>query len=461
MFLRLFPLLLVPLTFAQGPDRNKAPGTDSSMVRELDSLVDASFPKGGQFSACAYRVRDGAMVWSRLPSARQMPASTQKVFTTEAALRVLGPKFRFATALYGRGAQRGSEWIGDVVLVGSGDPTLGCEWGANLNPLVQGLAKKGIRKITGNLVALDTLAGAAPWGIWPPDWTFGNARDLYGAPVAGLNWNLNRDGWKPSEEPRRLILKVLRQNLAKKGIAVGGIDSVLCRGDSSAAMGRNWNLFAQVNSPSLEAMLRPFLFESINQVGEGLVLRMGAGFNKPKEEPREAGVRRVRANLQVSGVKIWELEIRDGSGLSRYDQATTSEMAALLRRSQLVTGSARTVDYLAAGGQGTLRRRFRNLPDPSWVVAKTGTLERVSNIAGVIRGPLRDTVAFAIFCQNYLTGAATMRRLQDKVVSLLAGVPIRACMADEDDDSLPAAKVPRELVWPTIEVLPDFPRWRN
>jgi len=278
--------------------------------------------------------------------------------------------------------------------------------------------------------------------------------------MAGLNWNLNRDGWRPTDEPRRLILKVFRQALGKKGIAVGGTDSVLCRGDSSATVGRNWSLIAQVNSPSLDGMLRPFLFESINQIGEGLVLRMGAGFNKPKEDPRDAGVRRVRANLQASGVRIWELEIRDGSGLSRYDQATTAEMAGLLRRSQLTAGGARTVDYLAAGGQGTLRRRFRNLPDPSWVIAKTGTLDRVSNIVGVIRNPARDTVAFAIFCQNYLTGAASMRKLQDKVVSLLAGVPIRAAI-EEEDDSLPAARVPQELVWPTVEVLPDFPRWRN
>jgi serine-type D-Ala-D-Ala carboxypeptidase/endopeptidase (penicillin-binding protein 4) len=460
MFLRMLLLLLVPLSFAQGAARNRIANTDSSKTHELDSLVDATFPKGGQFSACAYRVSDGALLWSRLPDARQMPASTQKVFTTEAALRVLGPKFRFTTAMYGRGAQKGGDWIGDVILVGSGDPTLGCEWGANLNPMVSALAKKGIRRITGNLVALDTLAGPAPWGIWPPDWTFGNARDVYGAPMAGLNWNLNRDGWRPTDEPRRLILKVFRQALGKKGIAVGGTDSVLCRGDSSATVGRNWSLIAQVNSPSLDGMLRPFLFESINQIGEGLVLRMGAGFNKPKEDPRDAGVRRVRANLQASGVRIWELEIRDGSGLSRYDQATTAEMAGLLRRSQLTAGGARTVDYLAAGGQGTLRRRFRNLPDPSWVIAKTGTLDRVSNIVGVIRNPARDTVAFAIFCQNYLTGAVSMRKLQDKVVSLLAGVPIRAAI-EEEDDSLPAARVPQELVWPTVEVLPDFPCWRN
>ena len=33
---------------------------------------------------------------------------------------------------------------------------------------------------------------------------------------------------------------------------------------------------------------------------------------------------------------------------------------------------------MARGGTGTMRNRFKELPDPSMVVAKTGTLEGVS-----------------------------------------------------------------------------------
>jgi D-alanyl-D-alanine carboxypeptidase/D-alanyl-D-alanine-endopeptidase (penicillin-binding protein 4) len=441
---------------AQRTAPNALVSNDSTLRIELDSLVDASLPRGAQFAAAAIRARDGALVWGRNAHTRQMPASTQKVFTTEVALRVLGPKFRFSTQLYGRGAQNGADWIGDLILVGSGDPTLGLEWGATLNPLVNALQKRGIRKVSGSLIALDTLCGAAPWGIWPPDWTFGNARDLYGAPIAGLNWNLNRDGWRPSQEPRLLVLKNLRQALSKKGIAIGGPDSVLTRDDSLLALPRTWTSMGQTQSPMLESILRPFLWESINQLGEAMVLRMGAGFAKPGEDLREAGMRRVRSNLQASGANIWEMEMRDGSGLSRYDAIPPLELARLLQRSSLGTGSTRTVDFLAAGGQGTLRKRFRNLPDPAWILAKTGTLDRVSNLCGLVRSPLRDTLSFAIFCQNYNTGAASMRRLQDKIVSLLAGVPIRKIV--EDDDTLPAVQTP---VWPTIEILPDFPAWRN
>lgn len=457
----LLPALLSALGLCAAPAPSPGPSplpADSLLRRELDSLVDAIFPRGAQFAAAAVRVRDSALVWGRLPYSRQMPASTQKVYTTEAALRVLGPKFRFTTALYGRGTAKGSEWIGDLVLVGSGDPTLGLDWGPSFTPLVNALHKRGIRKVTGKLVALDSLCGTAPWGIWPPDWTFGNARDNYGAPVAGLNWNLNRDNWRPSQEPRLLALRFLRQNLTKKGILVSGEDSVLTREDSLFAVPKDWTLLGQVSSPALESMLRPFLWESVNQIGEALVLRMGAGFGKKSEEPREAGMRRMRLNLQAAGVRIWENELRDGSGLSRYDAVPPIDMARLLARSARDSGSARTVDFLAAGGQGTLRRRFRSLPDPAWVLAKTGTLDRVSNLCGIIRSPRTDTIAFALFCQNYNTGAASMRKLQDKVVSLLAGVPIRKLAEEDDDDSL---NVPKGPYWPTVEILPDFPSWRD
>ncbi len=383
--------------------------SDSSLGRELDSLIESDMSLGGQFSACVLRMRDGSTVWEHRPQSRQMPASVEKIFTTEAALRVLGPNYRFSTGLFGRGILHDTEWVGDLVLSGGGDPTLGCRWGATLTTLADTLQKLGIRHVTGSLIALDTLAGASPWDIWPSEWTFANAQEGYGAPMAGLNWDLNRRGRQAAEEPRRLVLNVFREMLDKRGITVAGHDSLWVRGNiPGSAPAEDWTSFGEVHSPRLAFTLRPFLAESINQIGEGLVLRMGAGYHHAKESPREAGLRRVRANLQTSGVRTERIEIFDGSGLSRYDAVPTVEIAGLLRRSWLSPGGERMVDMLPAGGQGTLRGRFRRLPSPSWVLAKTGTLHRVCNLAGILKVPDRDTLAFAIFCQNYPGSAVSM-----------------------------------------------------
>ncbi len=60
----------------------------------------------------------GRVVWSRGADSRRMPASTTKIPTALAVLDALGPAHRFATTV--RRGVRAS----DVVLVGSGDPSL-------------------------------------------------------------------------------------------------------------------------------------------------------------------------------------------------------------------------------------------------------------------------------------------------------------------------------------------------
>ena len=51
-------------------------------------------------------------------------ASTMKTVTSAAALQVLGPDYRFTTPVYLDGEVMGSRLKGNVVVVGSGDPTL-------------------------------------------------------------------------------------------------------------------------------------------------------------------------------------------------------------------------------------------------------------------------------------------------------------------------------------------------
>ncbi|HEY2207336.1 MAG TPA: D-alanyl-D-alanine carboxypeptidase/D-alanyl-D-alanine-endopeptidase [Pseudonocardia sp.] len=54
-----------------------------------------------------------------------LPASTTKLWSTAAALDTFGPDFRFETPVYRRGTTAGDQLTGDLVLVASGDLTMG------------------------------------------------------------------------------------------------------------------------------------------------------------------------------------------------------------------------------------------------------------------------------------------------------------------------------------------------
>ncbi len=94
------------------------------------------------------------------------PASLMKLFTTYAALDVLGPAWRWTTPLWLQGALPGSGGVfeGDVVIKGSGDPTLVIE---RIWLLLRRLRQLGVREIHGDIV-LDRSAFELP-GQSPAD----------------------------------------------------------------------------------------------------------------------------------------------------------------------------------------------------------------------------------------------------------------------------------------------------
>ena len=67
------------------------------------------------------------------------------------------------------------------------------------------------------------------------------------------------------------------------------------------------------------------------------------------------------------------------------------------------------VEALAAGGEGTLRRRYRDLKER--VRAKTGTIRGVSTLSGYVTGRDGGTYVFAILANGSAVGRA--RKFQD------------------------------------------------
>ena len=119
-----------------------------------------------------------------------IPASAEKLPVAFAALRELGPSFRFHTEVLGSGTLVKSEWRGDLYLVGHGDPTLAV---ADVGRLARDLKAAGIRSVTGGVVAderhFDARRAAPGWkpsflGIESPPLS---ALVVNGVPVPGAN----------------------------------------------------------------------------------------------------------------------------------------------------------------------------------------------------------------------------------------------------------------------------------
>jgi D-alanyl-D-alanine carboxypeptidase/D-alanyl-D-alanine-endopeptidase (penicillin-binding protein 4) len=85
-----------------------------------------------------------------------VPASNQKILVTAAAWALLGPDYRWRTEVHATRPPAGGRLDGDLVLIGSGDPTMSRRYWASgaaaLGALADSLRARGVREVDGALV---------------------------------------------------------------------------------------------------------------------------------------------------------------------------------------------------------------------------------------------------------------------------------------------------------------------
>ena len=175
-------------TFAQGLiespyPKPRPPDLRNQGIPSGDALVAASGVSGEVAYAVA-EATQGDMLEVRGPVLRLPPASVAKTVTSLYALEHLGPEFRFATRVLATGPVASGVVQGDLILVGSGDPTLDTDALAGLAAQVKAA---GISSVTGRFLVYD---GALP----PIDQIDGAQTEYagYNPTISGLNLNYNR-----------------------------------------------------------------------------------------------------------------------------------------------------------------------------------------------------------------------------------------------------------------------------
>ena len=130
-------------------------------------------------------------LYERNPHKLMMPASNMKIVTTAAAAHVLGWDARFTTTLETAAEVRDGVLLGDLIVRGSGDPTINARDGraaAVFDGWVEALARAGIREIRGRLVGDGQLFDEARLGA---GWAWDDLQYGYSAPVGALQFNEN------------------------------------------------------------------------------------------------------------------------------------------------------------------------------------------------------------------------------------------------------------------------------
>lgn len=169
--------------------------------------------------------------------------------------------------------------------------------------------------------------------------------------------------------------------------------------------------YAVVNSPRLHNLIKVMLQKSDNLYADTIAKTIGFEYFKRAGSYKD-GVSAIRAILkEKAGIDLKNAYMVDGSGLSSHNLLSAKNLFDVLTYIKDHDSSLKLIDILPKSGiNGTLKYRpsVRDKKLKGVVIAKTGSLQNVSNLAGFIKSKNNQLIPFVIF-ENSLTYPQELR----------------------------------------------------
>jgi D-alanyl-D-alanine carboxypeptidase/D-alanyl-D-alanine-endopeptidase (penicillin-binding protein 4) len=157
-----------------------------------DSFNDPNF-NHAFWGVLVKSLKTGEIIYKRNADKLFNPASNTKLFTSAAALSLLGSDFVYQTNLYANGIIKNNKLAGDLIIQGSGDPTISNRFfngtvTSIFETWADSLISKGITEISGNLYGDDASFDNFGSGR---GWLLDNESAWFSAPSGALSFNDN------------------------------------------------------------------------------------------------------------------------------------------------------------------------------------------------------------------------------------------------------------------------------
>jgi D-alanyl-D-alanine carboxypeptidase/D-alanyl-D-alanine-endopeptidase (penicillin-binding protein 4) len=187
---------LLTLSFCLVAGFTYAQGLQQKLQTAFNRLQQDSQSRYASISLTVLDANTGEQLFAANPDMGLATASTLKVITSITAFNILGKDYQYTTTLNYNGTIDATGTLnGDLLIKGSGDPTLG-SWryattkeNAILNLWVDAIRKAGIKRINGRVIGDDSAFGTQSI---PDGWIWQDVGNYYGAGTSGLCWRENQ-----------------------------------------------------------------------------------------------------------------------------------------------------------------------------------------------------------------------------------------------------------------------------
>lgn len=379
------------------------------------------------------------------------PASVMKSVTVGAAIGQRGGDFRWETKVCAVGKIGADGTLrGDIVVVGSGDPTLGsAQFSENRQGFVEAVkdaaALRGIRSVSGAVVN-----GS---GVWPdlgpvPSWEIEDIPGVDGAGFYPLNYSdnifllsypsmtstpsvpglkveylggsggLRFTRFPGSSEvrvyghlPRKQTRATFKCSMPNpQAVVLAQLTRALSAGEKAVKAAGDTLVLLTYQSPALRDVARSLMVRSDNQMAEA-TLRLLA----PRES-RGKALATERTILSGAGANLKNARLADGSGLSRHNAISPRQLCSVL--SAMAGNGDYVGSFARVGLDGTVRSFMKGMKGRDNFVLKSGSMTGVVCYVGYRLDPKTKAPTHVVAMMvNNAPNASAARAAMAKLLS--------------------------------------------
>lgn len=392
---------------------------------------------GGKPGVAVADAATGKLLYTSQPGTLVTPASTTKVVTSVASLAVLGANARFTTRAVASG--------NNVILVGGGDPTLAVNsYPAGDYPQPATLARlasvtaEALKAHGQHVIRLGYDTSMYTGAPMAPAWSQSDIDTGNVTPISALEVDQGRLTTSGSPQDFDDPVNFRPRTMNPAGMAVKAFvtlltaDGITIHGDPSPEQApAGARRLASVSSPPLSAMVSQMLLESNNVIAENLARHLALATGRPASFAGSAAA--VMAELRRLGIGT-PISLVDGSGLSPKDRIAPVTLVQVVRLAASAGHGglrAAVTGMPVAGFSGTLSAGgsvFGGMGGAARGVlrAKTGNLETVATLAGLVEDRDGRLLAFAIMTDQ-IPSPAALGKAAGAIDAAAAGLAACGC----------------------------------
>ncbi|MCU7496020.1 MAG: D-alanyl-D-alanine carboxypeptidase/D-alanyl-D-alanine-endopeptidase [Ignavibacteria bacterium] len=446
---------------------------DSELQRKIEDILRA-VPSGTKYGVFIYNPLTRDTIYAKNETEIIKPASNEKLFTTGAALALMGGDFKVSTKLFTDDPDISDGVInGNLYLKGFGNSLF---TDRDIDSLVYVLRSLGIHNVTGSVIGDDSYfddiyhrkdwileemssvplppisaivvnrnkvqfslsASSKVGGIINVSTSPGcslirirvNAKTTRSRSTVSISQHYSSDSyefvingglrrnshmiWYSSEieNPPLFAAYLLQDRLIKAGITVMKHPSAGITPQVTKELGERF--------VTLRNLTKVINKPSDNFLAECLFKTVGAYYSHSQGNSFYA-TQAITSYLNDNEINNTGLSLVDGSGLSHYNQVTVSAIVQLLEKIYLDNNVY--PDYLnslsIAGVDGTLRGRMIGTFAENNFHGKTGTLNGVIALSGYLSLKSREDLIVSIIFEYNQGSPYKYRSLQDRIIETL------------------------------------------